>query len=175
MPAVSATLDRQRLLARHLRHPPGRRTALLISIRPEYAKRIASGEKRVEFRRRLPGKLTCGRAFFYVTSPVQRIEMVATIARIVCAAPTTLWRQFASISGTPRAAFDAYFAGAGTGFALILDDVRLLRPAFSLADERLRHAGFRPPQSVAVLPCGSAIEALLNSSAATHRAPDLRA
>ncbi len=171
------------MLARHLRQPPiGKattETTVLISVKPHYAQLIESGEKRVEFRRRFPPEVSGGRAIFYVSTPVRRIAMTARIARVVRGTPTALWREFHEAGGTTRAAFDMYFVGARVGVALVLADVRMLRPGIALADPRLRAAGFRPPQSVAVLPAGSRVGELLelavNSSAATHRAPGLRA
>ncbi|MDB5319263.1 MAG: hypothetical protein JWN40_894 [Phycisphaerales bacterium] len=134
---------------------------MLISVKPHYAQLIETGEKRVEFRRRFPREVTGGRAIFYVSTPVRRIAMAARIARVVRGTPAVLWREFGEVGGTTRGAFDAYFTGARTGVALVLEDVRVLRPGIALADARLRAAGFRPPQSVAVLAAGSTVGELV--------------
>ena len=44
------------------------------------------------------------------------------------------------------------------------------RPGIALADPRLRAAGFRPPQSVAVLAAGSAVEELVDRCKAVRPA-----
>jgi predicted transcriptional regulator len=150
------------MLARHLRQPPRTETTVLISVKPHYVRLIETGEKRVEFRRRFPREVGGGRAIFYVTTPVRRIEMVARITGVVRATPAALWRAFGEIGGTTRAAFDAYFAGARVGVALVLEEVRVLRPGIGLADPRLRAAGFRPPQSAMVLAAGSGVGELVD-------------
>ena len=151
------------MLARRLRHPPSlpNETTLLISIKPHYARLIESGQKRVEFRRRFPNDLSGGSAVFYVTSPARRIELTARITAVRRATPEQLWREFAAIGGTPHPDFDAYFAGALKGVALVLDDVHALRPPIALGDARLRSMGFRPPQSLTVLSPSSALLKLL--------------
>src|SRR5438046_8631680 len=131
----------RQLLASHLRHPPSAaphaRDALadvLLSIKPHYAELIERGEKRVEFRRRFPREVSRARAIFYLTAPVRAIGLVATMARVVRATPGELWREFAATAGTRRDAFDAYFAGAADGVALVLEGVRVIDPAILLAD-----------------------------------------
>jgi predicted transcriptional regulator len=156
------TRERQ-LLASHLRHPPpAARDAVadvLLSIKPHYAELIERGEKRVEFRRRFPREVGRARAIFYLTAPVRAIGLVATIARVVRGAPGELWREFAATAGTRRDAFDAYFAGAADGVALVLESVRVIAPSIAMGDPRLH--GLRPPQSLAVLPPRSVIARLI--------------
>jgi predicted transcriptional regulator len=175
---MTAVSEHRVMLARRLRHPPPVVTVeptVLISIKPRYARLIELGQKRVDFRRRFPKNLTGGRAVFYVSSPARRIELIARIATVRRATPQQLWREFTSIGGTRRADFDAYFAGAEEGVALILDDVQALRPAIPLEDRRLQEMDFRPPQSLTVVPSPSPLLKLLNSSASFHHVPDLRA
>jgi predicted transcriptional regulator len=142
------------LLANHLRHPPPAAVetlpAILLSIKPHYAHLIATGQKLTEFRRRFPRNITRARAIFYVTAPTRAIALTATIARVVRAAPADLWRQFSATAGTDERSFHAYFSGLSTGVALVLEPVESIRPPIKLTDPRL--AGFRPPQSLTVLP-----------------------
>jgi predicted transcriptional regulator len=145
------------MLADRLRHPPAAPLDVLLSIKPPFADGLARGHKRVEFRRRFPRHVTSGRAVVYVTAPVQAITLTATITRVVRAAPAALWDAYCATAGVDRAEFDVYFDGLPTGVALLLDDVRPVRPPLRLDDPRLRHAGFRPPQSLTVLETDSAI------------------
>lgn len=143
--------------------------AVLLSVRPPFARLIEIGRKRVEFRRRFPAgpwdsalrapraalaPLDTGPAalavLFYVTSPVRAIALRATVAAVHRAAPAALWRRFASEGGVDRPAFDAYFAGAPSGVALVLTDVRPLPHPLTAAD--LRRLNLRPPQSARLLP-----------------------
>ena len=150
----SAPTCRRQQLAQHLRRPPpaSAEPILLVSIKPHYARLIESGQKRVEFRRRVPRRFTSGRAIFYVTAPVQAIALTARVTAVHRGAPSALWRRFADVAGTEPRAFADYFAGAGEGVALVLEEVRALRSPIALADPRLRAVHFRPPQSPVLLP-----------------------
>jgi predicted transcriptional regulator len=165
-------LPQRTLLADRLRHPPPTdQRALLVSIKPHYATLIERGDKRVEFRRRFPSHWPAGPAFFYITSPVRADNLHARIASVTRATTARLWEDFGRLSGVTRREFDAYFAGARTGVALLLEDVRPLGP-IPLDDPRLRALGFRPPQSLEVLPASARILHLLNSSATPRPVPD---
>jgi predicted transcriptional regulator len=159
-------LTRQ-VLAEHLRHPPasmeqkGGEGYVVISIKPNYASLIVDGTKQVEFRRRFPRAFTAGRAIFYISSPTRAIAMVARITAVRRATPKELWREFSEIGGTNRSDFNAYFTGAATGVALILDQIRPLPVSIPLSDPRLRAANFKPPQSLAVLPSESTLPRLV--------------
>jgi predicted transcriptional regulator len=156
--------SRRLMLAERLRSPPGvGKGTVLMSIKPRYAELIERGEKRVEFRRRFPGRWLGGRALFYVTSPVRALAMEARIARVRRASPGELWREFADQSGGTRREFEAYFSGARAGVALVLDGVKPLACAMALDDPKLRALGFRPPQSMEVLAEGSPLLELINS------------
>jgi predicted transcriptional regulator len=178
--AFAMTATARHLLARHLRHPPAivnddaKASAVIIAIKPHYADLIARGEKRVEFRRRLPKRVTAGAlAIFYVSSPTRAITMTARIASVERATPAALWRTHGAAGGTTRTAFDAYFAGAAQGVALLLDGVRVLNRPLALADARRVASGFRPPQSVAVLPPQSSLIATVRGAKATERTTGL--
>ncbi len=155
----------RQILADHLRHPPAPATEvpayIVISIKPSYADLLATGKKQVEFRRRFPRDFQAGRAIFYVTTPVRAIALVARIVEVRRASPAALWHEFAATGGATRAAFDAYFAGATSGAALLLDDVHALPIPLRLDDPRLRAAGFKPPQSLALLAVDSALPGLI--------------
>jgi predicted transcriptional regulator len=154
-------------LVDHLRQPPAPapapEPAVLLSIKPHYARLIESGVKRVEFRRRFPRRFERGVAIFYVTSPERAIALVARVSEIQRGAPGELWRRFGPAGGTGREDFDAYFAGVEQGVAIVLEDVRALRAPIALDDPRLRAVGFRAPQSLVVLPADSRLAQLVTA------------
>jgi predicted transcriptional regulator len=165
MPTMGTPGARE-ILARHLRRPPGDRAAgaagaVLMSIKPVYARLIERGVKRVEFRRRFPIGIERGRVVFYVSSPVRAVTMVVGIERVVRGTPAELWEEFGEEAGASRGEFDEYFAGAHLGVALVLGEVRVLGRAIGLGDARLRAVGFRPPQSLVVLAGDSPVMDLL--------------
>lgn len=121
------------------------RKAALISIHPEYADKIISGAKKLEFRRRWTAR-SVETLFIYATAPVQRIVGFAKVARVTQGTPTQLWRLTTGVGGgiTRRKLF-TYLAGSKTGVAIELKKVTLMPggvdPWVCLG------RGFRPPQS----------------------------
>jgi predicted transcriptional regulator len=143
------------VLADHLREPPPAPPAplptVLLSIKPPYADLIALGLKRIEFRRRFPRPITTARALFYASAPTQALVLTATISQVRRGSPAALWAAYSPLAGLARPAYDAYFARASAGVALLLEDVRPLPRPIRLTDPRLRALRFRPPQSLIVL------------------------
>jgi predicted transcriptional regulator len=125
---------------------------VLLSIKPHYADLIERGMKVVEFRRRFPRGIESARAVFYVTAPIQRIDLAGEIDHVGRATPPELWRDFSRLAGVARDQFDAYFAHRTQGVALILRNIRRLARPLNLTSPRLRSIAFRPPQSLSVLP-----------------------
>jgi predicted transcriptional regulator len=91
-----------------------------MSIHPEFAERILSGEKRVEFRRRPLGRFVT-HIVIYATAPVCAVIGVAEIQRVERGTPTALWDAFSRIGGIERGKFFGYFNGALEGFAYVLE------------------------------------------------------
>jgi len=119
------------------------RRAALVSIHPEFADRILSGEKKVEFRRRALG-LGVTYIIIYATRPVGAVVGVAEIGIVECGSPATLWAQFGHVGGIGRSDFFRYFEGATTGFAYALQRVSACSPSIALGSAGLPN---RPPQA----------------------------
>lgn len=92
------------------------KTALLISIHPEYIDKILSGQKRFEFRRRIPSSEVT-HLVIYATSPIQKIVAIAEIESILAESPNTLWEKTKYAAGISRQAFRRYFYGCELGYA----------------------------------------------------------
>jgi predicted transcriptional regulator len=90
-----------------------------MSIRPEFASRLLSGEKRVEFRRR-PAARSVTHILIYATSPVCAVVGVAEVERLEHGTPQSLWRAFGSVGGIERSDFFQYFANADQGCAYVV-------------------------------------------------------
>ncbi len=91
--------------------------SVLLSIKPEFADRIFTGEKKFEFRRALPAE-DVERVVIYVSSPVQRILGEFMVGRVLSMSPSALWRQTRDHAGITRAYFNQYFAGRPLAHAL---------------------------------------------------------
>jgi len=123
-------------------------TEAIISIRPNFAEAILSGEKTVELRRRVPPIGAGTRLWIYATKPIAAVIGSSVVRRVLRASPAELWEKFGSLTGIDRDAFDSYFDGAEQAIGLELVDVRRGRP---IPIEKLRsiRKGFHPPQVIA--------------------------
>src|ERR1700741_4115800 len=120
----------------------------LISLQPHLTDGIRAGEKIVEFRRRTPAIPIGSRLWLYGKLPRGCVEAVAEVTGLVRDRPDRLWRHYSQLSGTSSAEFKKYFAGADRGCAIILSNVRPIRPPITLQELRAIRDGFHPPRSV---------------------------
>lgn len=119
---------------------------VLLSIKPEFARKIIRGEKEYEFRRTtFSDPSAVEQVIMYATAPVQRILGFFSFSEVVTGRPEDLWRRFKDASGIEdRHRFMEYFSGTATGFALKIDWVESLDDPL---DPRDYVENFRPPIS----------------------------
>jgi len=123
-------------------------TSVLMSIRPQYAKKIFDGTKKVELRRVKPKSLQSGDLIFvYVSSPVKALMGAFTVSSIMEKRLPTLWRSVRDCAGIERKDFYNYFQGVEKGVAIFIKDIWLLPKPIYLADMQKEVKGFFPPQS----------------------------
>ena len=120
---------------------------VVVSIRPNYAKKIMDGKKTVELRRRFPETTSTGSlALIYSTSPVRAIVGYATIEDVKYRSLRQIWRLYGQRACIEKSDFDAYFAGLTKGYAIILGQVKVLKKQIAAAT-LLEEFDFVPPQS----------------------------
>jgi len=119
-------------------------SALLLSIKLHYADAIFARSKRVELRRVKPRVGPGDLVLVYVTSPRCALEGAFEVERVLSEKPSVLWRHVSHNAGIARDAFDRYFEGRDTAYAIVIRKVWRLTPV-TLA--RMRKARVRPPQS----------------------------
>lgn len=90
---------------------------VLLSIRPEYAEKILAGEKRYEFRRRIPKATGIRTVVIYATLPVGKVIGEFKVERILSDQPNELWAKTKEYAGITRDFFDEYFLGRDHGHA----------------------------------------------------------
>ncbi len=115
----------------------------LLSIKPEFAEKIFSGEKRFEFRKTsFRQEVTC--VVVYVTAPVGKIIGEFEIEQILEDAPRPLWKRTKQKAGITAAFFFDYFKGRKKAVAI---EVR--RPTRYAQEINPYEGGkrFNPPQS----------------------------
>ena len=103
--------------------PVRSRENVLLSIKPEYANEIMDGNKLFEYRKRI-FKKPVNTIVMYVTKPVGLFIGEFTIKRIMVDSPATIWLETEAYAGIKKNAYDAYFRGHATAYAIELQDVR---------------------------------------------------
>ncbi|MBT4512924.1 MAG: ASCH domain-containing protein [Chloroflexi bacterium] len=123
-------------------------TKVLLSIKPEFANRIFSGEKRYEYRRAIFRRKDVKVVVVYASSPVCRVIGEFEITHIHEGTPDSIWQNTADYSGISRDRYRSYFSDKELGYAIeigqhtLYSEPRNLQDAFGIS---------RPPQSFAYL------------------------
>jgi len=101
---------------------------LLMSVRPEYAHAIASGEKLVELRRRFSGRHVGSTVLIYASSPEQSLVAVAEIGEVETFTPGSLDPRMLERAACDLPSFRSYASGAERLHAIGLVNVRPIDP-----------------------------------------------
>ena len=119
---------------------------MLLSIKPEYVKKILSGQKTYEFR-----KFHChadiDTIVIYCTSPVKMVVAEAKLLNIVEGTSEDVWEQTKGSGGITEQAYNEYYQDRETATAYHLGPVTIYESPISLSDVGLSYV----PQSFAYL------------------------
>lgn len=121
---------------------------VLLSIKPEYADLIFSGEKKYEFRRIVFKNPDVDTVVVYASAPTSKVIGEFEIAGIISATPKQLWQTTKKHAGVDEIFFFDYFAEKAIAYAIQVKNPIRYRKAL---DIRKRYA-LAPPQSFAYLP-----------------------
>jgi len=125
---------------------------VLLSIRPEFATKILTGEKTVELRRRFPTEAVTGAtAMIYSSSPIQSIVGYAQIEEVLELPINKIWNDFGKFACISKLHFFSYFKGLDLGYAIKLKEVVEFKIPFK-AEYLREEFNFIPPQSFRYLP-----------------------
>lgn len=94
----------------------------LLSIHPEFAAGILTGQKLVEFRRRGFGS-PLSHVVVYATAPERRVVGYFTVLGIEAAPPEKLWHRFGGVGLITKKRFVQYFSGLEIGYAIVIGTV----------------------------------------------------
>lgn len=97
---------------------------ILLSIKPEYAEKILSGQKRYEFRKVLPKRSDINVVIIYATKPIGKVIGEFYIDSFLTDLPSKLWLMTKRHSGISKAYFNKYFDGRKKAHAIVVGDVR---------------------------------------------------
>lgn len=114
--------------------------AVVLSIKPEFVKKIFAGEKKFEFRKKIWKNKKIKRALIYCTSPVKKIVGEFKIEAIIKGSPEILWNVAKKFGGIEKDAFDDYFHEKKDGYSLKIKNVVKFERAFTLSEFGLKSA-----------------------------------
>lgn len=117
---------------------------VLLSIKPEYAEKIFSGEKRYEFRKAVFKNQHIQTVVVYATMPVGKIIGEFNIKQILKDEPEHIWEITKEFSGINKSFFNEYFNGRNFAFAIEVDKPKLYKKPINPKEEFER---FTAPQS----------------------------
>lgn len=90
---------------------------VLLSIKPEFADRIFSGEKRFEYRK-ATFKQFVSTVVVYATQPVGMIVGEFDVGKVLQGAPAEIWEATKEQAGITKDFFWNYFSGHTKGYAI---------------------------------------------------------
>ena len=120
--------------------------ALLISIHPEYVKKILQGTKVYEFRKKL-AKDNVDYMIIYATAPQMKVVASAKIEERLCFVPQVMWKKTYNMAGVTSDEFFKYFNNCEVACAYKLSEVFIFDKAMDLSYFGIKN----PPQSFAYI------------------------
>lgn len=124
------------------------RKSIILSIKPEYAHKIFSGQKTIELRRQIPKHLTDGDlVIVYSTSPDKMIIGFFTVKEVIKITPTNVSEDILTDSCISRIEFQRYFDSANYGYAIKIDQCWTLPVKIELQDLKKKDNNFNVPQN----------------------------
>jgi len=117
---------------------------VLLSIKPEYANKIFSGEKKFEFRKKAFSKSGVRTVVVYSTMPVGKIIGEFTIKKIHQDSPKLIWRKTQKHSGIDEAFFNEYYRDRDLAVAIEVDSATLYKNPIN---PKVAYKNFTAPQS----------------------------
>ena len=122
---------------------------LLISVKPQFAKKIFNGEKTVELRKSAPRKANKDSILLiYVTSPVKELWGVCKIDEIVSNNPLDLWNEIGDKTGISKKEYNDYYKESNNAYGIKLKNIKnFLENPIKLALLKDLIPGFAPPQT----------------------------
>jgi predicted transcriptional regulator len=122
---------------------------LIISVKPEYARKILKGEKTIELRKCAPKRVgKDGYILIYVTAPVKELWGIYKIENIIKENPNTLWEKFGKQTGITKQEYNDYFKENKNAFGIQIQEVKnLFKHSIKLESLKNLIPGFMPPQT----------------------------
>ena len=120
---------------------------LVISIKPEYAEKIFSGNKTIELRKAMPKVNKGDKIVIYVTDPVKAIWGIGIIDSVVEGSPNVIWKAYNTKTGISRKTFFNYYSNTYRAVGIIISDILKFDEEVKLCDIKKQFPSFSPPQT----------------------------
>ena len=118
---------------------------VILSIKPQFAKKIFEGTKKFEFRRSIFKNPNVKCVIVYASAPISKIIGEFEIEGIIHNELNSLWKETKDYSGITKDYYFNYFEGKDFGFALKIKNAKKFSEYFSIKEKY----GLLPPQSFA--------------------------
>jgi predicted transcriptional regulator len=118
---------------------------LFISVKPEFAEKIISKEKKIELRTVKPNVEAGSYIIIYASSPVKSVIGFGIIQQIIETTPREMWVNYSNLLGIDRSRFDEYYNGKQKAIGIKIKEVQEITP-MHLNDLRGIFPDFQPPQ-----------------------------
>lgn len=114
----------------------------LISIHPKYVDRIVSGEKKYEFRKKIPCR-PVERIFVYSTNPQKKIVGWFFLSGYIEGDPSDVWEQSKEFAGVTEFEYQNYFMNYNWSYAIMIEQFHVFKDYI----DPWIYGSFFPPQS----------------------------
>ncbi|MGQ9674637.1 MAG: hypothetical protein ACUVX1_03110 [Chloroflexota bacterium] len=104
----------------------------MLTIHPEFARRIFAGQKNIEFRK-VRFQRDVSHVVVYAGAPVRSILGYFEVAALDEASPRELWSRYGASCGTLPDEFQAYFDSHKRGMAIKIGTVNMLKEPLPLS------------------------------------------
>ncbi|OTQ72716.1 MULTISPECIES: ASCH domain-containing protein [unclassified Gilliamella] len=98
---------------------------VLLSIKPEFAEKILSGEKRFEFRKNMFKKKSVKTIVIYATMPIGKVVGEFDIDHVISDKPSLIWEKTKKYAGVSKRFYDEYFDERPLAFAIAVGKVTM--------------------------------------------------
>ena len=108
-------------------------STILLSIKPEYVRKILEGSKKYEFRRSV-AKRKVDRILIYSTAPEMKVVAMVEVLDILKDSPKKLWEKTHAHAGISRPKFMDYYANRSVANAYRLGELQKFETSKTLAE-----------------------------------------
>ncbi len=104
---------------------------ILLSIHPCFVEKIFSGEKKFEYRKRIPTDIHT--VIVYATAPIKQIVAVIEVENVLQDTPMNIWKQTKEWSGLTYKFYKSYYKGKSAAYAIKFKNVYRLESPKSIS------------------------------------------